>query len=310
MATLLTGGTGKTSVRLASMLQNANIPFVLASRKATDSAPSGMPAVKFDWLDASTYDNPFVYDFPSGRKVSAIYLVAPEVDDPAPAMNALINHAAEKHGVKRFVFLTGSSVEPGGFYTGPVWQHLIDLKAEYCVLRATWFMENILGLYLLKTLKDESKIYSACEDAKIPWVSAEDIAAVAFKALTSPKPLDLPDYRVLGPELLSYDGVSCSVSCFNPCSRAASSLTTKQIAAKLSAGLGRKIEHVKLSQEESAKRYQGLGLSDRMAGVMASLEVHTANGGEERMNDAVEKVTGRSPIRFDDFVKQNEEALL
>ncbi|MCJ1273840.1 hypothetical protein MMC21_001633 [Puttea exsequens] len=288
MATLLTGGTGKTSVRLASMLQNANIPFVLASRKATDSAPSGMPAVKFDWLDASTYDNPFVYDFPSGRKVSAIYLVAPEVDDPAPAMNALINHAAEKHGVKRFVFLTGSSVEPGGFYTGPVWQHLIDLKAEYCVLRATWFMENILGLYLLKTLKDESKIYSACEDAKIPWVSAEDIAAVAFKALTSPKPLDLPDYRVLGPELLSYDG----------------------IAAKLSAGLGRKIEHVKLSQEESAKRYQGLGLSDRMAGVMASLEVHTANGGEERMNDAVEKVTGRSPIRFDDFVKQNEEALL
>ncbi len=47
MAILLTGGTGKTSTRLAKLLQDANIPFVLTSRKGQAGAPSGMEAVKF-----------------------------------------------------------------------------------------------------------------------------------------------------------------------------------------------------------------------------------------------------------------------
>jgi len=47
MAILLTGGTGKTSTRLAKILQDANIPFLLTSRKGQAGAPSGMEAVKF-----------------------------------------------------------------------------------------------------------------------------------------------------------------------------------------------------------------------------------------------------------------------
>lgn len=55
-------------------------------------------------------------------------------------MTAFIDHAFKKHGVKRFVLLGGSSVEKGGRLVGKVWQHLVDIGAEYCVLRATWFM--------------------------------------------------------------------------------------------------------------------------------------------------------------------------
>lgn len=47
MAILLTGGTGKTSTRLAKLLQDAKIPFLLTSRKGQAGAPSGMEAVKF-----------------------------------------------------------------------------------------------------------------------------------------------------------------------------------------------------------------------------------------------------------------------
>lgn len=56
------------------------------------------------------------------------------------------------------------------------------------------------------TIKDEGKIYTACGDGKIPFVSAADIAAVAFHVLTDTKPHNT-DYRVLGPELLTYDEV-------------------------------------------------------------------------------------------------------
>lgn len=140
MAVLLTGGTGKTSLRLARFLQDAKVPFLLASRKVETEAPSGMPATKFDWVDSSTFENPFKYKSPSGQSISAVYLVAPEIAEPSPPMIAFVDHAVEKHGVKRFVLLTGSSTEVGGVYVGKLWQHLVDLGVEYCVLRATWFM--------------------------------------------------------------------------------------------------------------------------------------------------------------------------
>ena len=57
------------------------------------------------------------------------------------------------------------------------------------------------------TIKEEGKIYTACQDGKIPFVSARDIAAVAFHALTDLKPHNT-DYRILGPEFLTYDEVS------------------------------------------------------------------------------------------------------
>jgi festuclavine dehydrogenase len=140
MAILLTGGTGKTSIRIARFLQHAKFPFLLASRKAEAGAPSGMPATKFDWLDSSTFENPFQHKPLDEESVSAVYLVAPEVPDPVPSMTAFVDLAVKKHGVKRFVLTAGSSVEKGGLHVGKVWQHLVDIGVEYCVLRPTWFM--------------------------------------------------------------------------------------------------------------------------------------------------------------------------
>jgi uncharacterized protein YbjT (DUF2867 family) len=49
-------------------------------------------------------------------------------------------------------------------------------------------------------------VYSATSDAKIPWVSADDIAAVAVRTLTDEVPPN-SEYLVLGDELLSYGDV-------------------------------------------------------------------------------------------------------
>lgn len=140
MAILLTGGTGKTSMRLSRLLQDASIPFLLASRRGEDAAPAGMPATKFDWLDSSTWGKPFEHKFPNGESISAAYIMAPIVDDPETSMNAFINYAIKEHNVKRFVFVAGTSAQPGKPGMGKVWQHLLDIGIDYCVLRPTWFM--------------------------------------------------------------------------------------------------------------------------------------------------------------------------
>ena len=59
----------------------------------------------------------------------------------------------------------------------------------------------------VESIKNEGKVYSATGDGKIPWVSADDIAAVAVQTLTMAEAPNT-EYLVLGPELLSYDDVS------------------------------------------------------------------------------------------------------
>lgn len=137
MAILLTGGTGKTSIGIAKLLQDAKIPFLLASRRGQAAAPSGMPAVSFDWLDSSTFAKPFAG---GGERISAVYLIPPIVSEPHTSMNAFIDHAIEEHDVKRFVLLSDYNVEVGGHQVGKVWQHLLDRHVDYCVLLSTWFM--------------------------------------------------------------------------------------------------------------------------------------------------------------------------
>ena len=56
-------------------------------------------------------------------------------------------------------------------------------------------------------IKDSSELYTACDDGKTPFVSAADITAVASRALTDKKPHN-NGYRILGPELLTYDEMS------------------------------------------------------------------------------------------------------
>jgi uncharacterized protein YbjT (DUF2867 family) len=147
MAILLTGGLGKTSKRVANLLQEANIPFLLASRRGPDAAPPGMPAVKFDWLDKGTWSAPFNYEFPIDEKIEAAYIMSPVVADPETSMNAFIDYAVKEHGVKRFVLVAGSTAEPGKAGAGNVWQHFLDTGVEYCVLRPTWFMGSCFHMF-------------------------------------------------------------------------------------------------------------------------------------------------------------------
>ncbi|KAL8649178.1 MAG: hypothetical protein Q9210_004555 [Variospora velana] len=307
MAILLTGGTGKTSTRLAKLLQDAGIPFLLVSRRAETAASSGMPAVNFDWLDESTFDGPFQYSFPSGERMTAVYLIAPEISDPVPSMNAFIDVAAEKHGVKRFVLLCGTSIEKGGYNTGRVWQHLADKKIEYCVLRATWFMENFTQREHYSTIKGEGKIYTACGEGKIPFISAGDIAAVAFHALTDVKSHDTA-YSILGPELLTYDEVGRQRLIIRPIMIETDADQTGKVATKFSRRLGRHIEHVRQSEAERVKKYQELGVPENRAKLLSMLEIGTAQGMGNWINDDVERVVDRRPQNLDSWIQENKMA--
>ena len=139
MAIFVTGGFGKTAKPLTKFLQEAKIPFVVGTRKGAAGAPPGVNAVKFDWLDPSTFEAPFQHSFDGGEKITGVYLVGPWGGDPSGPVNSFIDLAV-KHGVKRFAFLAGSSLQKGSPQPGQIWEHLDKLGLEYTILKATWFI--------------------------------------------------------------------------------------------------------------------------------------------------------------------------
>ncbi|KAK2807527.1 hypothetical protein FQN50_005395 [Emmonsiellopsis sp. PD_5] len=294
MTILLLGGRGKTSTRLAALLSAANIPFLLASRTTSSTTNPPHPQAKFDWLDESTWDTPFAVatatqhqnEMNSSAAVfSAVYLVAPQVLDMVPLMNRFVDFARGK-GVRRFVLLSGSPLEKGGAAMGGVHGYLAELGelgegVEWAVLRPSWFMENLSEGPHLPSIKTENKIRTATNEGRIAFISADDIARVAFRALTDEVPHNT-DHLILGPELLSYD----------------------QVAEILSSVLGRKISHGKLSGEEFGTFLtEKAGIERVYADMLAGMDVAISKGSEERMNDVVERVTGEKPKTFREFAE-------
>jgi festuclavine dehydrogenase len=66
--------------------------------------------------------------------------------------------------------------------------------------------ENLIEPGLVYTINQLNTIFTATQDGKIPFISADDIADVAYHALTDDKAPNC-DLRVLGPEVLTYDEV-------------------------------------------------------------------------------------------------------
>ncbi|KAL8723370.1 MAG: hypothetical protein Q9181_007298 [Wetmoreana brouardii] len=315
MTILLTGGTGKTSTRIATLLSAASIPHILASRSGNAPLP-GSKACKFDWQDKSTWTNP--WNLSPDINITAVYLVAAGFMEPLDTLRPFVEMARSK-GVERFVLLSATAIVQGGWGMGKVHEYLAELGerdvVEWGVLRPTWFMgsyyltpfvvplmgcgslgfgkrwvadgystiENLSEAQHLPTIRDEGKLYSATGDGKLPWVSAEDIAAVAFRALTDEKSHDC-DHLVVGPELLSYG----------------------QIAEILTSVLGKPVTHVNLTEEQIFERFVSRGMSESYARILSSMDTKIAQGSEQVQSDVVEKVTGRKPKTVRKFVEEKK----
>lgn len=268
MTILVTGGTGKTGGRVAAQLARAGVTHRVVSRHAP---------VVFDWAARSTWDKAL-------DGITAVYLVAPPSGMTPETMIDFVK-LAQQRGIARFVLLSASVLEPGGPGTGMVHGFLADNAAEWAVMRPGWFMQNFTEGQNIGTIREEGAIYSAVGDGRIAFINAEDIAAGAVAALTA-KAAPNADFVLTGPRALSYD----------------------EAAALISEASGRAIVHRRVSVEEMAEKHKARGLAPFASQMLAMMDVALSNGAEDRITDGVQKLTGRAPISFEDFVRDNAAA--
>ncbi|MFI5976875.1 NAD(P)H-binding protein [Streptomyces sp. NPDC051452] len=261
--TLVTGATGTTGSRTVARLAAAGHRVRAAGRHATPVA--GAEPVPFDWHD------------PAGHAaaldaVDRVYLVPPPGDpDPAAVMLPFLARA-RRAGVRRAVLLSSSAVPAGGPATGVVHQALPGLIEQWAVLRPSWFMQNFTGGHPHALgIRAEGVLRTATGDGRVGFVDAEDIAAVAARALTDARSPDT-DLVLTGPQALSYDDV----------------------AALLTEVTGRTVTHRRVSYEQLRDRL-ATTIPEEFAALLAGMDRAIADGAEDRVTDTVRTVTGRPP---------------
>lgn len=268
MRVLVTGGKGKTGRRVAARLAASGMDVVIGTRR-----PDSPLDRRFDWADpssASAFDG-----------CDAVYLVAPtDRTDHLSVMEPLLEEAMSR-GVRRFVLLSSSLLAPGGPMMGEVHTWLEHNAPEWAVLRPSWFMQNFSEGPHATTIRDEGIIYSATGAGRVGFIDAEDIAATAAACLTAETPLN-SDVVLTGPDALSYD----------------------DIAAIITAALGRPVRHVSLDPAALAVRFVAQGLPSDYAKTLSGLDAAIAAGAEDCTTSGVEQVTGQRPASFPAFANR------
>ncbi|KAG6813058.1 hypothetical protein H0H92_014330 [Tricholoma furcatifolium] len=277
MTILLIGGTGKTGLLIASRLRSSGHSVLLACRSG--KVPDPYKGVSFDWFDSATFDNPFKAD----SSIKAVYMIAPHSEDVLGVVKPFVELAISR-GVKRFVVLSSTQMARGGHWVGKIHEYLEDRGVEWAVLRPTWFMENFSTL-LADFINNDNSIPTSMRDGRIPFIAADDIAEAACSALTDEKSHNI-DHIIVGPDAITMD----------------------EAAAIFSEVLGRKITHVRLTEEEGIEFWKtARSMDERFARAMMAIEKITAEGSEyaKFKEESRGKVIGK--IHLVDWVKENRE---
>ncbi|OXM85513.1 NAD(P)H-binding protein [Paenibacillus rigui] len=268
---LVTGGRGKTGIRIAKRLSDLGYAVRTAYR-GTPATVSTNEHVTFDWFDEATFE-------PALKDVDKIYLVGPlAVMDPSRIMVSFLDKALNA-GVRRVVLLSSASVPEEGPVFGKVHKAIRQLVPEWAVLRPSYFMQNFTEGHHGAQINSDGMMITATGSGRIGFVDADDIAEVGVRALIDEQPHNT-DHIITGPQSFSY----------------------AEAGEIIGAVAGRTIKHVNISKEELTGGLMKFGMPEDYAHFLAGLdEAIRLHGTEDQVTDTVERVTGRPPRPLKDF---------
>lgn len=226
-------------------------------------------AVPFDWDKPETWG-------PALVGVSAAYvsyfpdIAFPGAVDKVEAFTTLAKDA----GVKKLVLLTGR----GEHHAERAEEVVKKSGIAFTIVRAAWFAQNFSeGVLLGPVLSGVLPMPGG--DILEPIADVDDIAEVAVAALTEDGH-DGQLYEITGPRLMNF----------------------ADMAAELSAAIGRPVQHLAISYEEfhaELARTNG----EEIAGIITDIARETLDGRNAFLADGVERALGRPPRDFADYAR-------
>ncbi|MFC9846683.1 NAD(P)H-binding protein [Streptomyces sp. NPDC060223] len=269
-----TAGTKDMTVLVTGATGRTGSRVAEAARTAglTVRAGSRSQGTRFDWADRSTWAEAL-------RGADAAYLAYPtDVGTPeaTEAVGALAREAVGL-GVRRLVLLSARGEERAQATE----EALRTSGADWTVVRAAWFAQNFSEGPLVEGLVHGELVFPAGE-VQEPFIDVRDIADVVVAALTSGD-------RYVGQEI--------TVS-------GARLLTFREAVAEISAATGSELTYVPVTARQYGDTLTGFGVPPQEADLLVEVFEGLLDGRNAHLSDGVQRVLGREPRDFSEFVRE------
>ena len=284
---LITGATGNVGIEVIKALQKINYSFkIYAGVRDLEAEKNKLIEYKAD-LVAFDFTNEKTYRLGLENCEILFLLRPPQISDVKKYFKPLIA-VAKDVGIKHIVFLSVQGVEKSKIIPHHKIEKLIvESRIPYTFLRPAYFMQNFTGT-LRSDLANKNLIYLPAGNGKFTIIDVRDIGAVAAKILVETEKHINKFYELTGSEKLTF----------------------YDMAQELSRGLQIKIDYVSpslLSFYLSKKREK---MHNSLIFVMMMLHYLPQFQKEPVINDWVEKLTGKQPILFKQFISDNKDELI
>lgn len=209
----------------------------------------------------------------------AFFLSPPGIADQYAILKPLID-AAQAAQLEKVVLMTAlgaNAVESSPFRQAEI--ALEKSGVPFNIIRPNWFLQNF-HTFWLGGIKRAGKILLPVGQAKVGFIDARDIAAVAAKLLVNDE-LQNQAFDLTGGEAFDHD----------------------QVAAALSQAAGRKIVYEEISPAAMKEGLLGAGLPEDYADFMLVILGALKAGYAAAVTDSVQKITGRAPRTLAGYAK-------
>ncbi|MBE9463370.1 SDR family oxidoreductase [Dyadobacter subterraneus] len=278
---LITGATGNIGKELTKHLASKGIPFRAMVRSMDNLQDfeglnfSGAEVISGDFNNPESLQNAL-------KGIEKAFLLTNSSEQAEQQQATFVNLAADAR-VKHIVKLSQWAADinsPVRFlrYHAVIENLIKESGMAYTFLRPNLFMQGLLGFR--ETIIKQNQFFGAIGNAKISIVDTRDIAAVAGEVLSSPGH-EGKIYNLTGPE----------------------SLTHHEMAEKLSATLGRKIEFIDITPKALKQTLLHVGFPEWQAEGLVEDYAHYKLGEASEVKFGVREAIGNEAKSFDYFVK-------
>lgn len=208
----------------------------------------------------------------------AFFLSPPPFADQYSILTPLIQEA-KRRGLKKVVLMTAMGANANE--ATPFRRAEVELEKSglnYNIIRPNWFFQNF-GTFWVQGINEGGKILLPAGKAKVSFIDARDISAVAAKLLVSDEfsgeALDLT-----GPEAIDH----------------------VEVASGISKVAGRKVAYQETTPDDLKRGLLGAGAPEDYANFLVLIMGFLKEGYAAPVTTNVERVTGKKPRGLIDYV--------
>ncbi len=285
----LTGATGNTGSHIVSELVQTNsklTALVMDSsleNSINELKEKGLDVIKGDVANAKSYQSQLsksdVALLNVGNSTKQLALEKKYIDT---AKNNSVKHLV------KFSAFRADSKSPSEILAvhGKSENHLKNAKIPFTIVRPNFFMQNILAQ--AENIKTNNAFYLPMNDTKVATIDIRDIATF-FKTVLTGEGFENREFNITGPEIISFH----------------------EMAVILSEVLGRTINYVPVTHKQFEASLEQFGLDNWTIKALSELNQYVeSQDAMAHKTDDFEKVTGKKPHTFKQFIEDHRHILV